>query len=194
MNKITLIVGGARGGKSRFAQELAEKAGEAILFVATAEAGDDEMRRRIEKHRSTRPASWQTLEATTGLSGRIRREIAGKDVVLIDCITLLVNNVIAENCREGDIFDEELIEGKVTTEITELIDCMRNSQARFIIVSNEVGLGIVPENKLGRFYRDVLGRANQLLAEYADEVYLLICGLPLPLKNQGFKDKPGYPV
>lgn len=182
LKKTILIVGGARGGKSRFAQELAEQSNEAVLFVATAEAGDEEMRRRIEKHRGSRPASWQTLEATSGLAGRISREIAGSGVVLIDCITLLVNNVIRENYREGDMLDEDLIEAKVTAEITELINCMRNSQARFIIVSNEVGLGIVPENKLGRFYRDVLGRANQLLAEYADEVYLMVCGIPIPLK------------
>ncbi|MDD4984763.1 MAG: bifunctional adenosylcobinamide kinase/adenosylcobinamide-phosphate guanylyltransferase [Dehalococcoidales bacterium] len=183
MNKgCTLIVGGARSGKSRFAQELAEKTGEAVLFVATAEAGDEEMSRRIEKHRKSRPVSWRTLEATDNLSGRISREISGEGVVIIDCITLLVNNITGSY---GDRYSEGLIEDKVTAEIRELIECIDRTDARFIIVSNEVGLGLVPPNKLGRFYRDILGRANQLLARRADEVYLMICGLPVAIKTPG---------
>jgi adenosylcobinamide kinase/adenosylcobinamide-phosphate guanylyltransferase len=178
----TLVVGGARGGKSRFAQELAEKTGGNVLFVATAEAGDEEMRRRIEKHRISRPASWRTLEVTSGLADRIRKETKDENVVLIDCITLLVNNIIGESCREGEQLDEEYIEGKITAEINKLIDYIDESDARFIIVSNEVGLGLVPANHLGRFYRDIMGRANQLLAEQADELYLMVCGLSVPLK------------
>ena len=180
----TLIVGGARGGKSRFAQELAEKTGEAVLFVATAEAGDEEMRRRIEKHRKSRPASWQTLEATSNLASRIQQEIGGKAVVLIDCITLLVSNILGgSGSRDGEQADEGLIEEKVNTEINELIEFIDQTDARFIIVSNEVGLGLVPANQMGRLYRDILGRANQLLARHADEVYLMVCGLPMPLKT-----------
>ncbi len=182
----TLIIGGARGGKSRFAQELAEKTGEAVLFVATAEAGDEEMRRRIEKHRKSRPASWRTLEATSDLASRIGRETGGEGVVLIDCITLLVSNILGESGgRDGEQADEGLIEEKVTAEIRELIECINQTGARFIIVSNEVGLGLVPANQMGRFYRDILGRANQILAQYADEVYLMVCGLPMPLKTPG---------
>ena len=181
----TLVVGGARGGKSRFAQELAEKTGESVLFVATAEAGDEEMRRRIEKHRSSRPASWRTLEATSGLADHIRKESNGENVVLIDCITLLVNNIIGESGREGEQIEEEHVEGKIIKEINELIDYIDVSDARFVIVSNEVGLGLVPVSHLGRFYRDVLGLANQLLAHHADEVYLMVCGLPVPLKTTG---------
>jgi len=182
----TLIVGGARGGKSRFAQEIAEKTGEAVLFVATAEAGDEEMRQRIEKHRKSRPASWQTLEATSNLASRIGREIGGERVVLIDCITLLVSNILGDfSSRAGEQADEGLIEEKVTAEIRELIEFIDRSDARFIIVSNEVGLGLVPANQLSRFYRDILGRANQLLAQHADEVYLMVCGLPMPLKTPG---------
>ena len=186
MNKgCTLIIGGARGGKSRFAQELAEKTGEAVLFVATAEAGDEEMRRRIEKHRRSRPASWRTLEATSDLASRIGRETGGEGVVLIDCITLLVSNILGEYSGPDNEQIEGLIEEKVTAEIRELIECINQSDTRFIIVSNEVGLGLVPANQLGRFYRDILGRANQLLAQRADEVYLMVCGLPMPLKTPG---------
>ena len=182
----TLIVGGARGGKSRFAQELAEKTGEAVLFVATAEAGDEEMRQRIEKHRKSRPASWRTLEATSNLASRIGREIGGERVVLIDCITLLVSNILGGSSpRDGEQADEGFIEEKVTAEIRELIEFIDQTDARFIIVSNEVGLGLVPANQLSRFYRDILGRANQLLAQHADEVYLMVCGLPMPLKTPG---------
>ena len=183
MNKgCTLIVGGARSGKSRFAQELAEKTGKAVLFVATAEAGDEEMSRRIEKHRKSRPASWRTLEATCNLSGRISREISGEGVVIIDCITLLVNNITGSYGNRGS---EDVVEEKVTAEISELIECIDQTDARFIIVSNEVGLGLVPANKLGRLYRDILGRANQLLARRADEVYLMVCGLPVAIKPPG---------
>ena len=186
MNKgCTLIIGGARGGKSRFAQELARKTGESVLFVATAEAGDEEMRRRIEKHRKSRPASWRTLEATSDLASRIGRETGGEGVVLIDCITLLVSNILGEYGGPDNEQIEGLIEEKVTAEIRELIECINQTDARFIIVSNEVGLGLVPANRMGRFYRDILGRANQLLAQHADEVYLMVCGLPMPLKTPG---------
>jgi len=183
---LTLIVGGARGGKSSYAQELAAGTGEGVLFVATASADDEEMRRRIEKHRLSRPDSWQTLETTSHLAPRIKEEIRGEKVVLIDCITLLVSNVIAEAPgTNGQPPGEEILQEKVTEEIGALIEYIEGSDARFIIVTNEVGLGLVPANELGRLYRDILGRANQQLARQADEVYLMVCGLPMPLKTPG---------
>ena len=183
---LTLIVGGARGGKSSYAQDLAAGTGEGVLFVATASADDEEMRRRIEKHRLSRPDSWRTLETTSHLARRIGEEIREEKVVLIDCITLLVNNVIAEiPDMDEELPSEDLLQEKVTEEIGALIEYIEGSDARFIIVTNEVGLGLVPANELGRLYRDILGRANQQLARHADEVYLMVCGLPLLLKTRG---------
>ncbi|MDD5591624.1 MAG: bifunctional adenosylcobinamide kinase/adenosylcobinamide-phosphate guanylyltransferase, partial [Dehalococcoidales bacterium] len=106
----------------------------------------------------------------------------GEGVVIIDCVTLLVNNITGSY---GDRDSEGLIEEKVTAEIRGLIDCIDQTDARFIIVSNEVGLGLVPANKLGRFYRDILGRVNQILARRADEFYLMVCGLPVAIKTPG---------
>ena len=178
--KSTLITGGARSGKSRLAQELALKTGGPVLFVATAEAGDEEMKRRIENHRKNRPADWTTLEVTTRLGPQITRNIGKARTVIIDCITLLINNIFQEN--EG-VTDESLLEKAVASEINALFKCIDNSEARFIIVTNEVGLGIVPADRVSRLYRDLLGKANQMLAEHADEVILMAAGIPITIKN-----------
>jgi len=177
--KKTLIIGGARSGKSHFAQELGLKSPQPVLFVATAEAGDEEMRQRIEAHKKARPVGWRTLEVATHVGSRIVREIGEAQTVIIDCITLLVNNVFAQY---GDPLDGSLIEQAVMAEIGELVDGMKQVNARFIIVSNEVGLGIVPADRMSRLYRDLLGRANQELAQHVDEVYLMVAGLPMCLK------------
>jgi adenosylcobinamide kinase/adenosylcobinamide-phosphate guanylyltransferase len=178
--KSILLIGGARSGKSYFAQELARKSGEAVLFVATAEAGDEEMKRRIEEHRKARPSTWTTLEARTRIGGQIKQKIGKIQMVIIDCITLLINNVIQEYDRPEP--DVSLIEKAVMAEIDELVDCIDRVNASFIIVTNEVGLGLVPADKTSRIYRDLLGRSNQILAQHVDEVYLMTAGIPLKLK------------
>lgn len=172
-----LVLGGARGGKSQYAQDLASKLSEKVLFVATGQVTDEEMRLRIENHKQSRPETWHTLESSTNIGKLIQGQISEADVVIIDCITFLVANLMGgeqgiENREKG-----------VITEIDELINCIDNVNADFIIVSNEVGLGIVPENKLARLYRDFLGKANQMLAQRADEVYLLVAGLAVELKS-----------
>jgi len=177
-----LITGGARSGKSRFAQQLGLKSSGPVLFVATAEASDEEMKQRIEKHKQERPADWTTLEVTTHIGNYIRQKISGVQVVVIDCITLLVNNIFSQ-CS-GKI-DAHLMEEKVIAEINEMVNCIDQVDASFIIVTNEVGLGLVPANRLGRLYRDLLGKANQMLAQRADEVYLMVAGLPVPIKPEG---------
>ncbi len=177
--KSTLIIGGARSGKSHFAQELALKAGGAVLFVATAEASDAEMKQRIENHRKARPASWETLETTTRVGSRISQNIGKAQTVIIDCITLLVNNIFQQHDEE---IEAALIEKEVMAEIEELVSCINQVDARFIVVTNEVGLGLVPANEMGRLYRDLLGKANQVLAQQADEVCLMVAGLPAIIK------------
>ena len=180
---ITLLIGGAGSGKSHFAQELALRLGGAVLFVATAAAGDDEMRQRIDQHRKKRPPAWSTLEVTTGVGKKILEKIGDARVVIVDCITLLVNNIFSQySDRAGEPTSVPLIEKRLDAEIEELISCTRQLDAHFIIVSNEVGLGLVPPNRLGRLYRDLLAKANQRLAEAADEVYLMVAGLAVPIK------------
>jgi len=178
-----LIIGGARSGKSSFAQELALKSGEPVLFVATAEASDEEMRHRIEEHQRARPSAWSTLEVTTHIGREILQKIDESQVVIIDCITLLVNNIFSQYSHQNtEQIDAPLIEKKLTDEISELVECINQVDANFIIVTNEVGTGLVPANKVGRLYRDLLGKANQILAQRADKIYLMVAGLPLPIK------------
>ncbi len=177
-----LIMGGARSGKSRFAQELALKLGEPVLFVATAGAGDQEMRQRIEEHRKQRPATWTTLEVTTHIASQIEQRIGAAQVVIVDCITLLVNNIFNQYSHQtGEQINVSLLEQQLTAEINELVKCIYNFDASFIIVTNEVGMGLVPDSRVGRLYRDLLGRANQMLAQCADEVYLMVAGLPMEI-------------
>jgi len=186
MGKTVLIVGGARSGKSRYAQELARKTSGLVLFVATAEAGDEEMRQRIEEHKKARPATWWTLEVQSRVGKRIRQEIGEAQVVIVDCTTLLVNNVFSQHQGAGNgRVDLKVVEKAVTDEINALLECCRQVEASFIMVSNEVGSGIVPADKMSRLYRDLLGKANQMLAQQADEVLMMVAGIPLPLKSGG---------
>jgi len=174
--KSILITGGARSGKSRFAQKLAIEAGGRVLFVATAEAKDEDMRLRIEAHRESRPVGWKILEEPLGISGIVGQHLGEAEIVVIDCITMLVANILLQG--RGEAPAEEL----VLKEIEALTGQMDELKATFILVSNEVGLGLVPDNELGRRYRDCLGRANQILAQHADEVYLMVAGIPIRLK------------
>ncbi len=181
--KSILIIGGARSGKSHFAQELALKAGGIVLFVATAEAGDEEMKQRIKAHRKARPSTWETIEATTHIGSQISQHIGKAQTVIIDCITLLINNIFLQHSQHNDEeINAVLIEKEVMAEIGELVNCIDQSDASFIIVTNEVGLGLVPTNKVGRLYRDLLGKANQVLAQHANEVYLMVAGIPITIK------------
>jgi adenosylcobinamide kinase / adenosylcobinamide-phosphate guanylyltransferase len=182
LKTITLLLGGARSGKSYYAQEAAKKFDQ-VLFVATAEAGDADMSRRIRKHQEDRPAHWRTLEAPTHIGRAIEEAVSGEELVIIDCITLLVTNVICQIPEtDFDTCDEARLEEQVYAEIGELQTCLKQVEASFILVSNEVGLGIVPDNRISRIYRDLLGRANQMLAQSADHVYLMVAGLPLRVK------------
>lgn len=183
VKKTVLITGGARSGKSHYAQELARKMGGPVLFVATAEAGDEEMRQRIEKHRQSRPPDWRTLEVTHNIGKRIEQEIGDAQIVVVDCVTLLVGNIFGLHSGKAlEQIEESTLEKQVVVEINELIKCIGKVEARFVIVANEVGLGLVPDNRIGRLYRDLLGKANQMLAKSADEVILMVAGLPLKIK------------
>jgi adenosylcobinamide kinase / adenosylcobinamide-phosphate guanylyltransferase len=180
LGNLILITGGVRSGKSGYAQELASKLDNKVLFVATAEALDDEMRLRITEHRKTRPPEWQTLEVTNDIGYQIRNNVSTVNVVIIDCITLLLNNIFSKQ-SQNDLMPT-LIETVTNSEISKLINQIQELSATFIIVTNEVGSGIVPDNEIARLYRDLLGKTNQMLAEQAKEVYLMISGIPLKIK------------
>jgi len=174
--KSIFILGGARSGKSHFAQQLAKKLSDKVLFVATGEALDEEMQARIAEHKKARPRTWRTLEIPTDIGKEIEKQIGDAEVVIVDCLTLLVSNLLSD---EPDYPEAEK---RVTFEINKLIACMDKLDASFIIVSNEVGMGLVPETRLGRIYRDLLGKANRLIAHHTNEIYFMVAGIPTKVK------------
>jgi adenosylcobinamide kinase/adenosylcobinamide-phosphate guanylyltransferase len=180
--KCILILGGVRSGKSQFAQDLASRIGGPVLFVATGEALDEEMRQRIEDHKKVRPSGWRTLEAPVCVGPRVREQIGDARVVVVDCLTLLVSNVI-DQCGDPGQVDAGIASRKVAVEIEELAACVDEADATFILVSNEVGMGLVPDNRLGRIYRDCLGKANRDLAQRADAVHFMVAGIPMRVKG-----------
>ncbi len=176
---LTLILGGARSGKSTYAQQLArERGGDDVLFVATAQALDDEMKARIGAHRRDRPAAWRTLEAPQD-AGKLVWQAGPGAVVLVDCLTLLVSNAVLALPASAGATEAE---AAALAEVEGLITAYRQGEASWIVISNEVGLGLVPPYPVGRAYRDALGRANQRLAAEADEVLFIVAGIPLKLK------------
>jgi adenosylcobinamide kinase/adenosylcobinamide-phosphate guanylyltransferase len=176
--ELILILGGARSGKSSFAETLARR-GRRVLFVATAEARDQDMKRRIAAHRERRPAGWETLEEPLDLLASLRPVLDRYDTFLLDCLTLWVSNLLLERPAQAGT------SGRIQDSTRELMDLIEETQATWILVSNEVGQGIVPSSSLGRAYRDALGRVNQLAASRADRVYLMTAGLALELKSLG---------
>ena len=188
--EVILILGGARSGKSFFAQQLATKLRRRVLFIATATPMDEEMRRRIELHQKTRPSAWRTLEAPTGVAKAMREHIADAEVVILDCLTLLVANLTSPSHDPAELegVDYEAVEREMTTELEAILGCAEDSSVSLIIVSNEVGAGLVPPYPSGRAFRDLLGEANQFIAERADKVYMMIAGLPLELKTLSTRD------
>ena len=172
MGRLTLITGGARSGKSNYAQALASRiGGENVLFVATAEALDEEMARRIAAHRASRPATWRTIEAPRDVGRAIQDQLGETAVVLIDCITLLVSNSLLSLGLEPDAAEAEKC---VDREVAEIFGVADSAAAAFVIVSGEVGLG--------RLHRDLLGLANLAIAARAESVVLMVAGIPVDLK------------
>ncbi|WP_300380723.1 bifunctional adenosylcobinamide kinase/adenosylcobinamide-phosphate guanylyltransferase [Henriciella sp.] len=167
---ITLILGGARSGKSRRAQALAEAAGPARVYMATAEALDSEMADRIARHQQERGEGWRTIEARLDLAFPLEKEIRPGEIVLVDCLTLWLSNLMHH-------------ERDVEAEVQALCERLQCTGHDIILVSNEVGLGLVPETPLGRAFRDAQGRLNQQLAEVSDRVEFIAAGLPLTLKD-----------
>lgn len=178
--RLTLILGGARSGKSAYAEAYGRQHGGAVLFVATAMAVDDEMKLRIANHRKSRPADWITLEAPLRV-GRAIRSAPLTPLVLLDCMTLLASNVLLSL---SEPLQESEYRRALEEELDELLAAYRTHPGEWLIVSNEVGMGLVPPYPLGRLFRDGLGWLNQRLAAQADSVLLLVAGIPLVVKGE----------
>ena len=183
MGELILILGGARSGKSAEAVRMARERGSGkVLYVATAEPGDDEMRFRIEKHRAERPTDWHTLEAPYNVGQAIGRQPDGYVTIIVDCITLLVSNLMVD--RPDPYADA--VQKSVVEEIAAIVQAAKEmpSASQMIVVSNEVGTGLAPLTPLGRAFRDLVGQANQTLATAADRAVLMVAGLALLLKGE----------
>src|SRR5258706_10049408 len=177
---ITLILGGARSGKSSYAQKLAEDSGRSVTFLATAQALDDEMSVRIKKHQSERPESWQTLEIPFDIAAHAQ-EIKS-EIVILDCITLLITNLLMQFVKD-DLVDEQPFMQAVQSEMEDLLSVIGESNQQWLIISNEVGLGLVPPYQMGRVYRDGIAWANQRLAGEAEKVIFMVAGIPMVVKG-----------
>lgn len=179
MAKITFILGGARSGKSAFAEGIAKKYKD-VVYIATAEVKDDEMRERIKIHRARRPFNWKVIESPYQVDKIISEMNEDADLIFIDCITLYITNMLLS--QENPINHQKQRQEQILGEISKLSKACRKSKSDIIVVSSEVGLGIVPDNALSRLFRDIAGYANQILAEEADEVYFIIAGIAQKIK------------
>lgn len=183
MGKLILLLGGARSGKSSYAQRYAIRHGGKVVYIATARALDHEMETRIAIHRQERPMDWLTLEVPQRVANAVTELPSAPDLVLVDCLTMLTTNLLLQASPDPDNPDERAAEASVQAEVEAMINAAKGGNADWVIVTNEVGLGLVPPNPLGRVYRDVLGRANQLIAAVADEVYWMAAGIPVPIHS-----------
>lgn len=184
---LTMITGGARSGKSQFAEEIALKYGnDSVLYIATSIPFDDEMKERVKKHKVRRPKEWTTVEAYKGIHDIIEK--SDKKVILLDCVTVMVSNLLLEVDMTWDdmsLKDIDEAEAKISLEIEGIINAAKKYTGHVIIVTNEVGMGLVPEYKLGRIFRDISGRMNKKIAENADDVYFMVSGIPVVVKGKG---------
>lgn len=187
MSKILLVTGGARSGKSTFAEQYIIDRFQKVAYIATAVPFDDEMKLRIAKHKTQRPSHWETFEQYKDLD-QLTFEIAkGNEACLLDCLTIMVTNWMMDResidwCHPSPELVDEL-QKDILGAMEMLLDQLETLDLTMVFVTNELGMGVVPENPMARAFRDLAGRVNQLVASRADEVYLLVCGLPMTIKS-----------
>lgn len=179
--KLILVLGGTRSGKSYFAERMAESLGERVVYLATAAVLDEEMALRVVNHRQRRPDKWQTREESIRVVDQVEGLSGDFDVILLDCLTLWLTNLLLDDTFSGP--EKEIY---IVNQVEQLARTCVHSKAHVIIVSNEVGHGLVPDNSLGRAFRDLSGQANQIIAKNADEVYWVVAGLPLEIKSRAY--------
>ncbi len=177
---ITLVTGGARSGKSTFAENL-YKDKKDVVYIATSKIWDEEMEERIKLHKASRPSYWRTYEGNYSLTSALGEERN----YLLDCITLLTSNIMFDITKEIEYIDYQLqskIENRIYGELSSLIKVIEDRGYNLVLVTNEVGYSLVPDNHLGRVFRDIQGRINQRIAALSQEVYLVCCGIPVKIK------------
>jgi len=184
MGKLIFITGGARSGKSKYAAKLAKNISRKVLFLATGTAKDEEMKKRIEEHKKSRPIYWETVEETKDIASALLNIKSSYKVIIIDCLTFFISNLLLDG------IDEKTILG----EIKKIVEIILKADYTTIVISNEVGGGIVPDNELGRKFRDTAGLTNQIIAESAQQVYLVVSGIPIKIKGKTYEEiKRDYP-
>ena len=177
MGKLTLIIGGSNSGKSKFAEDLAKKHKD-VLYLATAEVLDEEMKKKVQRHRQSRPDEWITIEEPVNIDQVIKRESDKFSAILVECILLFVNNIMQ---KSSNLPDDE-IESIAFNKTFNTIEIIKNSKVDCYFISGETGLGLIAENKSARLFCRILGVVNQLLAENAAEVYFVVAGIPMRIK------------
>lgn len=186
MVEIILITGGARSGKSSLAESKAKELGKKVVYIATAIAFDEGMKDRISKHKASRPSSWTTIEMYKDFSKLEKnQDFIKSDLILLDCMTLMVSNILLESGVDFETCSMEAIEHiekNIFNKVIELLGVVTRFEKKLIIVTNEVGMGLVPSYRLGNIFRDIAGRVNQHLAKQAQEVYFTVSGIPLKIK------------
>lgn len=189
MSNLTLITGGARSGKSRFAELLAKHSQLPVTYIATAQIWDEEMAKRVEKHRQRRPAHWTLIEEPYEIRTTLERLATTETAVLLDCVTLWLSNLLLREmsglAAEPSGEEQDKIMNQILAEVEEVSKIAQRIQPEVIMVTNEVGQGIVPDNPLARLYRDLTGRANQILALASERTFLVVAGYPLEIKTTG---------
>lgn len=186
MSKIILVTGGARSGKSNFAEKLCIDQNNSTAYIATSIPFDDEMKDRVKKHKESRPQNWNTYEIYKDIYSIIK-EISNKhETVILDCVTLLVNNLMFTYDMDIDKANQEEInelEKYIKDQVKKLIEEIKKTNLYFVVVTNELGMAVVPANKLSRVYTDIVGRINQQIASQSDEVYFVVSGIPMKIKG-----------
>jgi len=203
MSQFTLVTGGARSGKSRFAELLAAHAKRPVIYIATAQIWDEEMARRVKKHQQQRPSTWRLIEEPQNIRDTLIQLKDEDVVILLDCVTLWLTNLLlagqaqpaTPSSPDGEVFSLNLqndkdsfnneLEPQILAVVKDVAQLAREIKPQVIFVTNEVGQGIVPENPLSRAYRDLAGRSNQILADSADQLYLVVAGFPMEIKHSG---------
>lgn len=205
LSQFTLITGGARSGKSHFAELLAAHSKRPVTYIATAQVWDEEMALRVKKHQQQRPATWRLIEEPLNIRDTLIQLKDEDGVILLDCVTLWLTNLLLKeqaqpvtpSCPDGatnpsdlqgdhDLSNVEL-QAQILASVKDVAQLAQEIKPQVIFVSNEVGQGIVPENPLARAYRDLAGRSNQILAHSADQVYMVVAGIPMEIKHSGEK-------
>ncbi len=184
--RLTLVTGGARSGKSRFGEALIGEQGEKILYIATASVLDHEMKERVRKHREDRPCEWMTMEEYSRFDQCLPTYQGKVEGVFVDCITLMVTRLMIDAWSDDwdSISAEELsrVEKTISDEVDRLLDVLPKLSVPAVLITNEVGNGIVPQNRMAREFRDIVGRVNQTIAHRSHEVYWVVSGIPVKIK------------